>query len=937
MSESKFILNNTKDNIKVISTIESNLKQCDEFIISVAFITESGITPLLQILKELEEKKIPGKILTTDYLFFSQPRALIRLNNLKNIEVKLYSVNETDFGFHTKGYIFKNKKHYNIIMGSSNLTQKALTVNKEWNLLISPDSDEEINNEIIETFNEYWTEAIPLCECIDEYTNLYNENKKIQIDSWIKPRHKTLTPNNMQKSFIKNLRKSLAKNDKKGLLISATGTGKTFASAFALKEINPKKILFLVHREQIAKQAMKSYGKIFHEKTLGILSGNKKDYSVDFLFSTVQMMSKKENYERYNRDYFDFIVIDEVHRAGSVSYQKIMNYFNPIFYLGMTATPDRSDEFDIYSLFNHNIIYEIRLKNALEEDMLCSFNYFGITDNAIDVNDMSKTRIDNIIENIEYYGYSGSRVKGLIFCNNIHNAKILSKEFNNRGYRTLSLSGNNTQKERKDTIDRLVNDDRYDNLDNIITVDIFNEGVDIKEVNQIVMLRETESSIIFIQQLGRGLRKYSNKEFVVVLDFIGNYKNNFLIPVALSGDTTYNKDNIRKFMINRNNLLVGSSTVHFDRISEKRIYDSINRAKLNNLNFIRNEYIQLKNKIGRIPTLYDFYIYKQLDISFIINAMHKLNSLKSSKTYPYMVNKIDIEYELQLTELELLYLQFLTLKIINGKRPHELIILKEIIQNNTLEIDDLENILENNYNITNNKISIKSALRVLNKSFYKPREYKLYKKATFINITENNIIITDKFKKLLEKNEFRENMFDLIKLGLKQYCDKYIQHIDNMNFKLYEKYSREDIARLLNWPEKDAIYGYVIKNNIEAEKTCPFCVTYDKRENSVESTKYVNKLYDNQTLSWMATSSRTFESKDIREIMDYEKNNMKFYLFMKKNNDEGKEFYYMGPIIPTEPTETKVKDKDNVLRDTVSFKLKLKYPIREDIYEYFIN
>ena len=182
-------------------------------------------------------------------------------------------------------------------MGSSNLTQKALTVNKEWNLLISPDSDEEINNEIIETFNEYWTEAIPLCECIDEYTNLYNENKKIQIDSWIKPRHKTLTPNNMQKSFIKNLRKSLAKNDKKGLLISATGTGKTFASAFALKEINPKKILFLVHREQIAKQAMKSYGKIFHEKTLGILSGNKKDYSVDFLFSTVQMMSNKENYE----------------------------------------------------------------------------------------------------------------------------------------------------------------------------------------------------------------------------------------------------------------------------------------------------------------------------------------------------------------------------------------------------------------------------------------------------------------------------------------------------------------------------------------------------------------------------------------------------------------------------------------------------------------
>ncbi|WP_294967333.1 DUF3427 domain-containing protein [uncultured Methanosphaera sp.] len=937
MSNSKFIINNSKYNVKVISTLQAELENCEEFYISVAFITESGITPLLQTLKELEENNIPGKILTTDYLFFSEPKALRKLNQLKNIDVRLYSVNEKRYGFHTKGYIFKNKENYDILIGSSNITQKALTVNKEWNILTKDSINNEVNKEIIQTFNEYWDDSIDIDECITQYEEVYEENIELQMKSWIKPAPKQFKPNNMQKRFMENLSKLVDSGKKRGLLISATGTGKTYASAFGLKKLNPNRVLFLVHREQIAKQAKQSYEHVFNNKTMGMLSGNNKNYDSDFIFSTIQMMSREENYTKYNKNHFDYIVIDEVHRAGAKSYQKIMNYFETKFYIGMTASPDRSDDFDIYSLFDHNIIYEIRLKDVLEEDMLCTFNYFGITDKAVDVNDLSSTRVDNIIENIEYYGYSGNRVKGLVFCNTNKNSKLLSDEFNRRGYKTISLSGDNSQKERDEAIDRLTSDTREDYLDYIFTVDIFNEGVDIKEVNQIVMLRETESSIIFIQQLGRGLRKSPGKEYVVVLDFIGNYNNNFMIPIALSGDTTYDKDTIRKFMINRNNMLVGCSTINFDKISSERIYKSINKAKFNNLNFIRNEYFKLKNKLGHIPTLYEFYKYNQLNPMFIINCMNKLNSLKESKTYPYFVAKVDNDYNNSMNTLELLYLEFITQKLANGRRPHELVIIEELIKNNTLEIYVLENILKERYNIINDRISIESAIRVLDKSFYKPREHDYYLKSKIIDVKDDEITIDQTFKRLLDNKEFKDNVCDLLKLGLTEYEDNYNEHLDNMNFKLYERYSRADIAKLLNWPEKDAIYGYVIKNNIDKEKTCPFCVTYDKKENNEESTKYVNKFYDNETLSWMATSSRTFESKDIKEILNYKKTNMKFYLFMKKNNEEGKTFYYMGPIIPTQPAQAKVMDKNGELKDTVNFKLKLKYPVREDMYEYFIN
>ena len=287
----QFISNDYKEGRKVISSIEDELLKCDKFDISVAFITDGGIAPLLQTLKTLEERGIKGRILTTDYLEFSDPKALRKLAELSNIELKMYMTEEAGEGFHTKGYIFKNKDIYRIITGSSNMTQKALSVNREWNTKIVSTEYGEYVKEILSEFESLWNSKYSLN--FEDFIETYELNYKIIKDQRKIASSKKiasleeykLQPNAMQIEFIKSLNKLIEAGEKRALLISATGTGKTYASAFALRENNPRKALFLVHREQIAKQAIESYKKIFgNTKTFGLLSGNSKDFETDYLF-----------------------------------------------------------------------------------------------------------------------------------------------------------------------------------------------------------------------------------------------------------------------------------------------------------------------------------------------------------------------------------------------------------------------------------------------------------------------------------------------------------------------------------------------------------------------------------------------------------------------------------------------------------------------------
>lgn len=392
----EFISNNYKQGKKVVVSIEQELTDCEEFQISVAFITKSGITPLLQTLKELEEKKIPGRILTTDYLMFSEPEALKKLQELKNIELKMFCTDKETGGFHTKGYIFKREEIYRIIIGSSNMTMNAITKNREWNMKIVSTENRELAREVLEEFEEFWNDSHTFAyeDFIGNYRQKYLENQIIKKqkqqtvqEEVVELERYILKPNKMQAEFVNNVMQMQSQNIEKALLLSSTGTGKTYAAAFAMRELGFEKVLFLVHRNQIAKQALKSFQKVLSKKvSVGMVSGSlgRQEFDKDYIFATVQTFSKTEILNHFKPEHFDAIIYDEAHHTSAGSYKKIMEYFHPRLSLGMTATPDKRDDNiegrNIYEIFDHNIAYEIRLQQAMEEDFLCPFHYFGITD-----------------------------------------------------------------------------------------------------------------------------------------------------------------------------------------------------------------------------------------------------------------------------------------------------------------------------------------------------------------------------------------------------------------------------------------------------------------------------------------------------------------------------------------------------------------------------
>ena len=934
----QFISNDYKNGRKVLSTIEDELLHCDSFLISVAFITMGGITPLLQTLRTLEDKGIKGKILTTDYLAFSDPKALDKLATFSNIELKMYLVPDSKNGFHTKGYIFQSNEIYKILIGSSNMTNTALTTNREWNTKIVSTKSGEFVSEMLDEFEELWNHpnTYSYNAFIGAYRVHYEEYRKVKQKEEIKLPSKQLIPNSMQQAFISSLRNIRNSNESKALLISATGTGKTYASAFALQDQNPKKALFLVHREQIAKQALQSYRNVFGDtKTFGLLSGNSKDINVDYLFATMQTMSKKEVYSSFDPNTFDTIIIDEAHRIGAKSYQEIMEYFKPKFWLGMSASPERTDDFDVYAAFDHNIAYEIRLQQALEENLLCPFHYFGITDFLTDGNETdftdfnyltSNQRVDYIIKQTNYYGYSGERVKGLMFCSSKKEAAVLSERLNLRGYRTLALSGEDSQEKREDAIDRLVSNTRSDYLQYILTVDIFNEGVDIPEINQVVLLRPTQSPIVFVQQLGRGLRKSQDKEYVVILDFIGNYKNNFMIPIALSGDRSYNKDNIRRYVLEGERIIPGSSTIHFDEISKKQIFASID--KLSGIKtFIKESYKNLKYKLNRTPLLMDFLSNHEVDPLVI---------LKEYKTYYKLLESIDASsIEKPLNDKELTVLEYYSSIIANSRRPIEAELLNQIINLYTIEPFDLLNQINSKYNTQFNMNHLNSALSNITGNFIKTSAEK--DKYTLLNSVilhnDDKLSISNDFKNILTNTQFKEYIQDLIDVCIEKNKSLRNKKKDTFGFIMYEKYSRRDVCQLLNHIKDDASTMYGMKQL--NKNTCIF-VTYHKADgiNGAEyldgKPNYSDSFMDSQTFMWNSKIGNGPESKYMKEFTSGETKR----LFVKKSDGEGTDFYYMGTFEIDNIKGTTKKNNKGVLQPICDVTLKMNESIREDIFDY---
>lgn len=967
----QFIYNDNKNGQKVFAAIEDELLRCDSFAISVAFITKGGITPLLQTLQELKRRGVPGRILTTDYLCFSDPEALDTIASLSNIELRMYQTERAGNGFHTKGYIFQKSEEYRFIIGSSNLTQDALTRNIEWNTkLVSTDQGELVNS-VLGEFNKLWDAdeyTKDYTVFIEEYRKKYEENKlfhKMVAEQKRIAKGETvpsveaymLQPNSMQRAFIYNLLELRRKGLEKALLISATGTGKTYASAFAMRELGFRRVLFLVHRNQIAKQAKASFERVFGSgiKT-GLVSGDKHDYDADFVFATVQTLSKQENLERFSRDYFDACIYDEAHHTSAGSYKKVMDYFTPEFILGMTATPDKRDDNiegrNIYEIFDHNIAYEIRLQQAMEEDLLCPFHYFGITDLAVisDEGNSKEEQLENfryltsdervkyVMEQAAYFGHCGERVKGLIFCSRIDEARELSRKFNEHGLRTVALSGADNDDVREDAIERLTMDiqsEEDDYLDYIITVDIFSEGTDIVEVNQVIMLRPTQSPIVFIQQLGRGLRKASGKEYVVILDFIGNYKNNFMIPIALSGDRSYNKDNIRRYLMEGGRVIPGASTIHFDEISRKRIFAAVDNANFSDIKLIKENYTNLKNKLGRIPGLKDFDDYGEMDVLRIFDN----NSLGSY--YKFLV-KYEKDYKVRLASEEEKAVEFVSKKLASGRRIQELRLLKRMLKytQRVLLFAGLKKELSDDYGIQMSKVQRDNIINIMTNEFPAGASKNTYAECIFIekdNASGVDYHISKSFQKMLTNKDFYEIMQELIEFGISRYERDFSKTYKDTDFVLYQKYTYEDVCRLLNWETNEVplnIGGYKYDKKT---RTFPIFINYDKSNDISETTKYEDHFTSSSRLIAISKSGRTISSEDVQNFLHAEERGIQVHLFVRKNKDDkiSKEFYYLGHMKAS--GEIKQFVMSNTDKTAVEIEWILDVPVREDLYKYIVN
>ena len=904
---------------KIWFTLREELYSCKSFTWAVAFITQDMLVPLKVVLADLANQGVSGTIITGDYLGFNDPRVFEELQKIPNLKIRI----ATNTGFHAKGYLFEHGDYQTIVVGSANFTRSALLSNYEWALKVSSNKQANLTKQFAKKIVLLKQNSFAITS---EWLEEYKEN-------WIKPKEtvvrknvEKITPNQMQQAALKNLNALVANGEKRGLVVSATGTGKTYLGAFAVKDFKPKKFLYVVHRQQIAKKSLESFYKVIgsSRKDYGLLSGDHHDVNRKYVFATVQTLSQPDVLASLAEDEFDYILIDEAHRAAAPSYQKILAHFKPEFLLGMTATPERMDEQNVYQIFDYNLAYEIRLRDALEEKMLSPFHYVGVQDYEVAGQTIDETtglrylvseqRVDYVLKEIEYYGYCGDHAKGLVFCSRQDEAKELAILFSKKGHPAVALTNEDSEKRRSEVIAELVNG----KIEYIIAVDLFNEGIDIPSLNQIIMLRNTQSSIVFTQQLGRGLRKYPGKNFVTVLDFIGNYKNNYLIPIALNQDTSRDKDRAKREA--RLPSLIDVSTINFSKVASEKILASLDQVKLDGLRELRQSYQELKNKIGRTPLLFNFYQYGSVSPLVFANN-HGLDN------YATFLRKMGESVELSKYENQVL--TFLTRELLNGKRIHELLLLDLLLKNGKVKQEDYVSRLQKcGYA---NKAVLGSVEDILSLSFFDVKQGKTTKKAQYGDlpiIEHSNLLdyeLNEKIGAALRQNEwFKRLVVDVIKTGL-----KLNESYDNMHqFTLYQQYDRKDACRLLNWPKDVSapMYGYRV-----GEHDAPIFITYEKSDDQKRNAIYDNTLENGRSLRWYTRVPRHLNSEEVQRLLHT--GGMHIHLFVKRSDAEGKQFFYLGEA-KIDPSSVKEELIGAKKKPAVGMNLIFEQPLTSEMYTY---
>ncbi len=606
----------------------NSLKKAESVDIIVSFLMESGVKMLLEELDNALKRGARIRILTGNYLGITQPSALYLIKRKLGERVDLRFYNEKARSFHPKSYIFHYTEHSELYIGSSNISRSALTSGIEWNYRFTSTVDQKSYAKFYRTFEDLFENHSVIID--DEELRRYSKNwhkpavaKDIEkYDALDEGANDTnirilYEPRGAQIEALCALEDTRAQGAKKALVSAATGVGKTYLAAFDSKAY--KRVLFVAHREEILNQAAVSFRNVRNSEDYGFFNGDEKCTDKSVIFASVATLGRTEylNDRYFSPDYFSYLVIDEFHHAVNDQYKRIVEYFKPHFLLGLTATPERMDGRNIYEICDYNVPYEISLSDAINKGMLTPFHYYGIFDDTdysglhmlrgrYDEKELNETYIGNVHRHdliYKYYCKYGSK-RALGFCCSRAHAEEMAKEFCKRGIPSVAVYSNadgEFSEDRSVAIGKL----KKGEIRVIFSVDMFNEGVDITSVDMVLFLRPTESPIIFLQQLGRGLRRSKGKEYLNVLDFIGNYENAGRVRFLLTG-----KDLSRQEAYNPadRSSVPDDCLIDFDmRLID--LFAEMDTKHLKMKDRIRNEYFRVKNLLGRRPSRIELFTY----------------------------------------------------------------------------------------------------------------------------------------------------------------------------------------------------------------------------------------------------------------------------------------------------------------------------------------
>lgn len=872
---SQFLTNYTE--ITFLEKIKDNLRKCRSFSFSVSFIKKAGLVLLFKDIEAAVERGCTGRIITSTYQNFTDIESLKAFFTLmgKCTNFSCHLDNEcfhgkdySPLGYHSKGYLFEFDDHCELIVGSSNITRYALLKNIEWDLVVSDNSDSEVYSNAMIEFEDKWVQTNELTtDNIAEYATRLN----YAIERWDMDYDlsaSAVKPNFMQRKALRELNRYRSVGTERALVVAAAGSGKTYLAAFDALNFEPKRLLFIVHEGSILKKSLETFQTVFGSSvSYGLFTGDSKEFDADFVFATNITMCK--NLEFFSREEFDYIVIDECHHAAAETYKRIIEYFEPEFLLGLTATPERMDNQDVFEMFDQNVPYELRLRDAIINDLVVPFKYYGIRDQMVDyglstneercmIAQMANDdHCEFIASQIEKHRVNG-KLKALAFCRNITHARMMCEAMGEH-YHTAYLTGRNDIGERIRAYNDLQNDSS--DLEILFTVDILNEGVDIPGVNMVMFLRPTESSTIFIQQLGRGLRKYDNKSYVTVLDFIGNsYKRSVQIAFALSSlaENFVVEKRLMASLVRDNFAALGLNEygveINIDDLSKEEILDYIDKENFNAKKYLTQDYYNFKKYINS-----EFYP-KHMDYinndcaPDIIRFMNVKSNGRKNYSYYNFLQSIGEEHLPIFSEKQVGLINYLS-GLLPLARKHEFVIMKCLLDKIN-DYNSISDVLEKEvpeYSIE----QFNHALRYM----------------SFISREGDSISIDAELD-----DQFREYLYDLLDYGLTRYG---IDHDEGSAFTLWKNYRMDQVLSIqLDNPARNQYGTYYYDD---------YAVIFAslKKDASVEERlNYKDKFLQPNLFQW--ESKNNLSASDLNKL-----NSSKFaYLFIRKVSDEN------GVVLP---------------------------------------